>query len=464
MGIWKEVKSLFWPNVEVKSFHNRTSSLGGVAIYGTNNTSRNIEQYLTLDDVYSITKFRARTTAMIPLRVYKVKNEKNLRNYEFATKQKNFTTQGLIKKQLLKSIALEEVEDNNELQYLLDNPNETYSKFEFLEGVYTCPLLTGNSYVHMEAAELGVNAGKPKSLHLMPPQNTVPVVQGSFPKYISRYEMRLDPNAPRSFETEEVLHLRYFNPDFSQNGAELTGLSPLAALHRTSVRGASENDYMVRGFQNSGANGIVTIGGEGSADHTPEALGSLKSSFYNESSGTRNAQKTLFINDQVAYTQIGLGPVEMKVIESQKITFKKFCNAYFVSDVLFNNGETATESNVKEMVKRMYTNACLPDAYALRDLLNQKLTPLFDKDGTKYYIDVDITGISELQEDMQAMATIYSTLPIMNPAWISEAFGYGKDMGVEDRLYIKTGYTPIEDLDVPDVNLEDELPDEPIKE
>lgn len=428
------------------------SSIGGIPVYGTINQQSNIDKYLTLDDVYSIVKFRARTTAMIPLRVYKVKNQGKLKDYQFATQTKDFSTKGLVKKLLIKSQALEEVDDNNELQILLDKPNPSYSKFEFLEGVYTSPMLSGNTYIFMGKPELGVNAGKPKELHLMPPQFTHPIVAGDFPKSITGYELSI--NGIKKYKPEDVLHLRYFNPDFNANGCELEGLSPLVALHRTTARGKAENDFMVKGFQNAGAQGIANFEDLDPNDGTTtEALGKMKQDFYRDSSGTNNAQKSIFHAGKSSFTQIGLGPVEMKVIESQKLTFKKTCNAFFVSDILFNSDSASTESNVKEATTRMYTNACLPDAYAFRDLLNQKLTPLFNKGGVTYFIDVDITGISELQDDMKAMAEIFNTLPIMNPAWISEAFGYGVENPEMDKIYVKTGYTLLEDLNVNDLSL-----------
>jgi hypothetical protein len=156
------------------------------------------------------------------------------------------------------------------------------------------------------------------------------------------------------------------------------------------------------------------------------------------------------MGNEVTFTQIGLSPVDMQVIESQKYTFKRICNAYGVSDVLFNNGEAATESNVNAMIKRLYTNAALPEVYAYRDLLNQSIVPLF---GPDYYVDVDLVGITELQDDMKAMAGIFSTLPIMQPNMILEAFNYGKsDDIMMDQFYIKAGYEPIANMaPIPDL-------------
>jgi hypothetical protein len=199
---------------------------------------------------------------------------------------------------------------------------------------------------------------------------------------------------------------------------------------------------MVRGFQNAGAQGIVNF--EGLDDSSHEGLGKMKADYYADAGGTFNARKSLFHAGKTTFTQIGLGPVDMNVIKSQELTFKKLCNAYGVSDVLFNNSSASTESNVKEMISRLYTNAALPEVFALRDLFNKYLCPAY---GSEYFIDCDITGISELQDDMKDMATIFSSLPIMNPNLILEAFNYGKsDDPLMNKYYIKSGYQPIDEV------------------
>lgn len=418
----------------------------GLPVYDRYNQQNNIDKYATFDDVYSIVRLIAKTAAMIPIRVYKVKNKAKLKDYQFAIKQHNYTTQSLLKKQILKSEALQEVDSSDELQMLLDNPNDIYTKTEFNEGFYTMRLLTGNGYIYKPTLEEGRNAGKTDELWLMPTQFTNPVITTSFPKQITGYELRLFGIVPLS--TEDVMHSRYFNPMFTVMGDELNGLSPLQSLHRTTQRSRAENDYLVMGFQNAGAGGILNF--EDLDDASVEKLGEMKSNYYREGSGTINAQKALFHAGKTTFTKIGLSPVDMDVIKSQSVTFKKLCNAYGVSDILFNNGESSTESNVKEMISRLYTNAALPEVFAFRDLINKELCPAY---GSDYFVDCDITGITELQDDMKEMATIFSQLPIMNPNLILEAFNYGKSTDpLMDKYYIKSGYQPIEDIGmIPDL-------------
>lgn len=251
------------------------------------------------------------------------------------------------------------------------------------------------------------------------------------------------------FEFEEVLHSRYFNPDFDLNGSELVGLSPLRAAAKVLQRSDDETDYSVAAFQNSGISGIVSNEALSPDASNVQEIGQMKSAFYAEATGKANARKLMFTAGKINYTQIGLSPVDMNLIESEKMTFKALCNVYGVSTVLFNDGQSSTESNVKEMVKQLYTNAALPEVYAFRDAVNNQIVPKFNTDKVKYYVDCDLSEITVLQEDMKAMADTFNALPIMIPNFILETMGYGRqDDPSMDKVYIKNGYTPIDELSI----------------
>src|SRR6185312_3913999 len=124
MGV-KWLNKLFGVNTLVKRASTMQSYawVGGYPVYNNSDTINNINNgYVGSEDVYSIVRRIARTAAMIPLKVYTVKDDAALKKYEFATQQKNFNTQTLLRKQFLKTKALEEAGDNP-LQKLIDNPN-----------------------------------------------------------------------------------------------------------------------------------------------------------------------------------------------------------------------------------------------------------------------------------------------------------------------------------------------------
>lgn len=417
--------------------------VGGLPVYNLSDTIQNINDgYCGSDDFYSIIRRIARTAAMIPLKVYKVVDDEAMKKYRTACETKSYNTKSLLKRQYLKTKALEEVTLDNPLQKLLDNPNPSYARTEFFEGAYTFRLTTGNTYLHTPLLKFGVNANKPAELWILPSQWTSLQVSDTWPRRVLGY--RLVMGEIIEIPVEEVIHVRYFNPQYTFVGNELIGLSPLRAGAKVLARQESETDYSVNAFQNSGISGIVYNESVGSDEAAPEVLGKMKSDFYSEAAGTDNARKLLFQAGKIGYTPIGLSPVDMEVLESMKLTFKKACNLFGVSDRLFNNDATGSEISVDIAYKDLYTNAALPEVYALRDALNLSLTPKYNDAGIKYFIDADITQVTELQDDFKDMANIYSSLPVMNPKIIAEAFGWDTD-DVEDKWFIKQGYSTIED-------------------
>lgn len=418
--------------------------VGGFPVYSPVNTLRNVEEYCTSEDVYAIVSRIAKTAAMIPLKVYRVKDEKALKIYETAIAQKNYSTTTLLKNQFLKFKALEEVPDDNPLQLLLDNPNPQYSKTEYNEGSYTFRLLTGNNYEHAPLLEFGVNAGRPSELWLMPPQWTSIQVSTTWPRMIIAYRLQIAELI--TLKTEEVIHTRKFNPRYSYAGNELIGMSPLEAGAKVLDRGEAETDYSVNAFQNSGISGIIANETLRADEVTQEVLGKMKTDFYNEAAGVQNARKLLFMAGKISFTQVGLSPVDMDVLASEIRTFKKLCNLYGVSDMLFNNDGIGNGIGGKTDIvfKDLYTNAAFPEVDAKRDAYNSFLVPKFNTPKEKYFIDKDITGITELQDDMKDMANVLNTNPIMNPFVVAQAFGWDTT-GVENKWFIKNGYQTIED-------------------
>jgi HK97 family phage portal protein len=429
-------------NQQLQSLQNTQSAImRGVAVYGNGEPLENINKgYLSSADVYSIVRRIAKTANTIPVLVYKVKDKSALKKYLRLKSLKDYSTQHQLKMMRVKERAFDLVEQESDpLVRLLDNPNPIYAKSEFMEGFFTFRLLTGNSYILKDDLEFGVDAGKTQNLWLMPSQFTNPIITNTFPHEITGYQLIM--GSLINISKDNVLHSRYFNPEFTTYGNELIGLSPLKAAHKVLQRNADEIDYSTAAFQNSGISGIVS--NENVTDMRSETAGALKKDFYTEGSGTHNAKKLLFTAGKIAYTQIGLSPVDMQVLESEVRTFKRLCNIYGVSDVLFNNGEASTESNVKEMIKQMYTNAALPEVYAWCDLINKYVAPSFGN----YFVDVDLSEITVLQDDLKAMSEVFATLPVMVPNHILEAFSFGKiEDEMMDRPFIKSGYQMLDDF------------------
>ncbi len=424
-----------------------------IAVYGSGNPTSNIRDgYVTNSDCYSIVRRIAKTAANIPIYAYKVKNANKLKDYQTHLAIKDYSTRWQIKAAMLKNEAIEQLPLSHKLNQIIYSPNKLYDKSEFIEGFYTMRLLTGNAYIYAPIVDFGVDAGKPTELWILPTNYVQPkVVASTFPRELQSYQFTLVGVVDLS--KDEVFHSRYFNPQYGYMGEELVGLSPITAGVKILQRSSDEVDYSVASFQNSGISGIVT---NESIDNgvTSETLGKLKSDFYNEAQGTKNARKLLFQAGKINYIQIGLSPVDMELLKSEVQTFKRLCNLYGVSDVLFNNGDASTESNVKEMIKQLYTNAALPEVNAFVELLNRNVATKFNTNSEQYFYDYDLSGIVELQSDMKDMADVFSKLPVFIPNVVFDMMGLGKvDTEEANKVYIKSGYTPLDELSIDVPNL-----------
>jgi HK97 family phage portal protein len=409
-------------------------------VYDRYNQELNINRYVTQDDIYSVIRMIAKTAAQVPVRVYKIKNQTKFKKYQYAVKTNDSSPSCVLRLMKLKQAALEEVPQDDELQILLDSPNEDYTRAEFMEGFFTFRLSCGNSYVYTPKLEEGVNKGKTTGMWLMPVQYTNPVITQTFPKEITNYQIRL--LGIVDIVKTDVMHSRYFNPQFTVMGDELIGLSPLQALSRNAQKGQSENDFMVSSFQNHGSNGVLSF--EGMEEGEAATLGQKKKEYYAESSGTINAMKTFWTTHKVTYTPLGQSVVDMQVLESQMMTLKKFCNAYGVSARLFNNDGTGSIVSDTNARKGLYLNAVVPEVSAWCDIVNKDLAPAY---GPDYYVDYDVSEISELQTDMKLLADSLAVSWWLTPneKRTVQSFETSSDP-LMDKVYIPSGIQAIDDL------------------
>lgn len=398
-----------------------------VALYPGMDFNNLAERYATTDDIYSIIRMLATTAALVPIRAYEVKGDKK-----------------------------EELSEPDPLAMLLANPSENMGAFEFYYALYSFLFYSGNCLILKDKPELGVNAGKVINLQFLHPQNITLKVTDTLPRRVLGYDYTIDGlKVLENIPVEDVIHIKNFNPELGYNGSELWGLSTISVLRKRLVQNDSNNDVQTAQMQNGGVESIIVDTGTQFSGDDPKEIavnGLRKQAYYAHLKEPTNKSVPFMTNTDgdIKVLSIGSTLADLKVIESAKVNFAKLCNAFGTSDVLFNNGEASTESNVKEMTRRTYTNTTLPDVYKVRDALKRGLLPDF-KDGKKRDIQEDISGIPELQENMKEMAETFSALPIFIPNDVMEAFKYGRSVDPDmDKVYIKTGYTPLEDLQTPD--------------
>jgi HK97 family phage portal protein len=189
---------------------------------------------------------------------------------------------------------------------------------------------------------------------------------------------------------------------------------------------------------------------EGNNDFGPEAAGKLKEDFYNQY-GTKtqggivqNAGRILNAGAELGWLNMGLSPIDLQLLESEKITLRELCNVYGVNSALFNDPDNKTYNNMKEAKKEMLTQVVLPELVAIRDALNRFFA---NEMGRDTYIDFDLTVFPELQEDMKELSSILSQSWWITPNEKRVAMRYETIPDeVMNEIFIPAGYLPIDEL------------------
>jgi HK97 family phage portal protein len=391
-------------------------SVGTITLSPNYTLYDNADRYCTTDDVYSIVRLLSTTAAMIPFYAYSKDNQGELID----------------------------LPDDHPLNMLLENPFEGMSKFESFQMVYMSLYTFGEAILYKEKPALGPNGGKVKQLHFLYPHQVQTKITTTFPQKIVFYEYVVNGVVVfKEIPPEDIIHIKYQNLKLGVSGQELRGLSPLDVLGKRLTQTDAERDVTIAQLQNGGVPGIVS---DKLPDDTNEVANARKNNYYKFTSNTSNKGQPFWDNGDLQYIPIGSTLVEMDVQALSKITFKKLCNAFGVSDTLFNNDTASTESNVQIMMKRLYTNTILPDVIRVRDGLNKGLV----SDG-KLYINYDISEVPELQDNYKDMVQWLSQAYWLTPNEKRAVMKYDAEPDpLFDSYLLPTGIQTIEDLMMPD--------------
>ena len=385
--------------------------------------------------IYSIINLITRAASVVPWVVYEVTDEKSFSQYKRLPSE--IRVKNLIKSESLKRKGLEEVV-NSKLAELIQRPNPEQGQAEFIENALGFKLITGDSYIH------GVEADSVfQELYVMPAHITEIISSGRLEDVVKGYKVRgysYDITLPY----ESVLHIKYWNPDYQSPGSHLYGMSPLRAAR--SVITQSNDTYTAnqRALQNMGAEGMLALDEEGNI--TPEQLGQLQQDLKSRAEGPENYKKILINTMKWKWVQFGISPVDLNIIESQKMSMRDLCSVYGISSELLNDPDNKTNTNKKESRKSLYEDRVLPELDSLRDELNRWLVPAYSKrDGIQYYIDYDMSAIPALADDLDKISERIARIDDLTPNEKREALGYGRiDDEIYDRIWYPMNKVPVD--------------------
>lgn len=410
--------------------------------------------YRSNPTVYAIVRLIGDKKSIAPLQVYEETADKNATNRYKAFKYSGKSEQHAISN-VMRSKALT-FSDNNDLARLLKYPNAYQCQSEFFKALWGFYDLCGEAFIYgVGPGDDSKDYGKYTSLHVMP-SHLVTIVQGDWKNPVAGYKLKIG-DQTITIPAKDVLHIKTWNPNWTIAGNQLRGQSPLLAGLKILTSSDSGIKAKTKAQQNEGAKGIV------SPNHSdpklwlnPTQVTDTENALDKKVNGNDNLHKVVVSGMPLQYTQIGLSPQAMQIIESLDYDDVKLCNLWKVDPILLGLG-TQTFSNKGEAAKSLVTNICIPDLNELEQKLSQWLLPAFNRvDKKNYVLDYDTTIYPELQPDTKMLKEVYgdsyqitpneframlnmeaSNEPGMNSNWVPSGLTQMSDLiATEDNMNI----------------------------
>ena len=418
--------------------------------------------YETNDIIYSIVNLITDKCKMPEWAVYKVKDEESYKRYKSIFSRKDISVLDFKKGMEYRTKALELV-NAGKLTELMKYPNEFQTMTDMVGNFIGYKLLTGNSYLWADTLDAGANMGKPQSLTVLPAQEVTIIAQTqSFPISPIGYKiLAID----QPFTKAQVLHDKYASYSFSPNGSHLYGTAPLKAALKRLSRNNNALKASDSAMQNGGLPGIIYIDdprvlqNNANPADTRKQAEAIKDSLKR---GPGRVGELATSGYKMGFVPIGISPVDLAVIESEKWDLKRFCSVFGVPPQLVGDDATSTYNNVKEAEKALTSRVAMPLLISLRNHLNRKLSDDWGYKNSGYVIDFDQTAFTELQEDVVAKSVWVNQLRGLGPNEQRTLLGLEKiDNPLFDEQWIRTeDGTPLSEWEINDsgTNDNDDLP------
>lgn len=415
LNIRKRLSNFLDPNKNSDKFYGSfLKHIGGhYTKYDTQADTYIEKGYLYNPDVYSIIQQQATKSASIPwsVKIIKDKTAKKKLDRLMVQCKGAMTPQQTIKKMQLQKKAFEE----EELDFPLEKPNPLQSWSEFKALQKTFLKTTGNIYIYKPSPEDGMNANTPMGAYLLPSHLMGIVLKDSKnfqddESPIHSY-MLVEGNMYTEFNARDVIHIKYANPDYDQEGSHLYGLSPLRAALRNIQSSNEAIDNNNKTLKNSGAFGLLHSKGQTAmtADQAKELKGRLSEMDANP----ERLGKIAGVSMEVGFTRIALTTDELKPFDYLKFDQKTICNVLGWSDKLLNNDDGGKYDNVNQFRKQVITDNIMPDNSIIDSAIQEGFLRMF-KGYENAILESVYDDLPEMQDDIAVLVS-----------WLKECINIG---------------------------------------
>lgn len=381
---------------------------GGYASYEPNGPTYISKGYNVNSMVYSMVNAMSQKTASVPIYVKEVEDEvemTKLLRLRSATGGK-----GTIE-QKMREISLElKAFKNGDKPFPMEKPNPNQSWQEWIALFKTFIKTTGNAYIYMLSVKDGPDAGKPMAAYLLP-SHLMQIVLKSHTAMLGIEDpvdgyILVQGRSYLNFKSDDVIHVKYGNPNYGQNGEHLYGQSPLRSALKNIESSNSALDLNIKTLKSGGAFGFIH--GKGPVGITATQAKELKDRLLEMDASPENLSKIAGVSAELGFQRISLTSDELKPFDYLEFDEKQIANV--LAWPLDDGSRGDFGGTIAELRKQRVTDNIVPDLNLLMLALNEKFLPRFPG-YENCRLEFDIMEMPEMQDDAsQLSAWLYQGL------------------------------------------------------
>lgn len=413
----------------------------GVVFYDYNAEDFIDKGYQGNADVYKIIRKIVDKCANAETYLYTDNEDKKSLKYKQYTK--STTAIDNAKGKIYRAKALDFVTGENDLLKLMDMPNSYQTWGEMIELFRIFYFVQGEAFLYRETA---LESDIALTLHVAPANLMTAVYSDDSDNIIKAWKLRLTGGYLRELDAKDVLQLKMSNPMFTEDGKQLRGQSPLLAGLKYLQLNDKGLEAWVKSVENEGAKGIIS---PNHADPnlwlTPEQVASTEERVQEKLHGVENRNKVVVSGMPLQFTQIGLSPNALSLIEALNHAKVNLCDLWGVPATLFE--PNPTYQNQQTAAKRFVSDVVIPYLKKEDEAFNRWLVePFVRRDNKKYVIDTDTSTFEELKMTLEEINALSAYLTI-NEIRIMQGWDEIENE-YADEIFIDTNKIPISDYEV----------------
>ncbi|AJO22879.1 phage portal protein [Weizmannia coagulans] len=246
-------------------------------------------------------------------------------------------------------------------------PNPYMSASDFWKGVEVQRNIYGNSYVWIEYANRGRNAGKVQALYLLDAQQMQVWVDDSgliSSKNSIWYVYTDNAGVQYKLQSTDLLHFKAMTTD------GIVGLSPIYTLRNMVENAASAEKFLNNSYKNGmQTTGIIHYTG----DLNENAKKKFREKFEEMSSGLKNANRVSLMPIGYTYQPLSLKLTDAQFLENTQLTYRQIASAFGIKAHQLNDLVKASYASTSEANREFYVDTLMPILTMYEQELTYKL-------------------------------------------------------------------------------------------